>query len=82
MTLSWHHDIWPIPHHHLQLSAQKALLGRVSSLLRPVFVDVDQERLTVIFYYEGEISDNDFNRYTQVISEVQSDFYVNERNLN
>lgn len=74
-------SVWPIPHYYVQLSAQKALLGRVSSMLRSVCVNIDEETVSVVFYYNGEISDYDYDNYNFVIKEIRSDFDLDNKNI-
>ncbi len=58
----------------LRLSIQRALLGAVTSNLRMVTAEGDDEEIRLYFYYHGEISE-EVNELAEVAAtEVISDF--------
>lgn len=61
------------------ISAQSALLGIVTSNLRAVTIKVDNDNkfVKVCFFYEGDISDEEFDNFSCAITEIISDFPPN-----
>ncbi|WP_458718227.1 hypothetical protein [Pseudomonas gregormendelii] len=57
-----------------RLSIQKALLGEVSGNLRAVVFSVSELFLSVRFYFDGEIDDDDFESASCVETEVLADY--------
>lgn len=58
------------------LSAQRALLGSVTPNLRVVTIKVDNQKklVKVCFFYEGQISEEDFDTANTAMTEIISDF--------
>lgn len=58
------------------LEVQQALLGKVKPSLRKVLVkiDEDQKKLGIYFYYNGEISEEDFCLANAAIQEAKASF--------
>lgn len=58
------------------LSAQHALLGSVTPNLRVVTINVNNEKklVKVCFFYDGEISEEDFDTANTAMTEIISDF--------
>lgn len=58
------------------LSAQRALLGSVTSNLRAVTIAINNNKkiVKVCFFYDGEISEEDFDTANTAITEIISDF--------
>jgi hypothetical protein len=57
---------------YAKLSLQRALLGAVTPNLRAVYIDVDEKtkKLSISFFYDGEITDEFFNTASTAIAEV------------
>jgi len=57
-----------------RLSIQRALLGEVSGKLRAVIFSVSGLLLSIRFYFDGEIDDDDFESASCVETEVLADY--------
>jgi len=66
----------PINDGYAHLSASRALLGAVTPNLRVVTIKISPEQKMVIvcFFYDGEISEEDFETANTAITEIISDF--------
>lgn len=58
----------------VKLSAVRALLGHVTPNLRAVCVASDENLISAIFYYDGEISEDEFELFEQAKDEIIADF--------
>ena len=56
------------------LSVQRALLGSVTSNLRGVAIDWNNNEIRIVGYYDGPISDDDREEMSCVDAEVATDF--------
>lgn len=59
------------------LSLQKALIGSITSHLRAINVGWDESHITIYFFYDGEISEEDREESECVATEVLSAFPEN-----
>ncbi len=58
----------------LRLSAQRALLGAVSQNLRHVSCEIESGIISVLFVFDGPISDQDREAASIACAEIVSDF--------
>lgn len=60
----------------IRLSLQRALIGEISSNLRMVAFEVneDEKNIYIFFYFNGKISDDDFDSTNCISGEVSGDF--------
>ena len=65
----------------LLLSIQGALLGSVTPNLRMVTAEGDDEEIRLIFYYDGEISEDDYEMADIAATEIISNFTTQGLNL-
>lgn len=68
----------PISSQSLKLSLQRALLGNVSPKLRAVCTHTYGVLVQAIFYYDGEISEDEKELVESVIDQIISDFHIDE----
>lgn len=68
----------PIPSYRLRLSAQRALLGNVSTKLRAVCVKTENQEIHVIFYYDGEILEEENELAESTMDDIISDFHIDD----
>jgi hypothetical protein len=59
---------------YLRLSLQRALLSNIPSNLRAVSYELTEKLIVVYFYFDGIISDDDFDDAHCVTTEVIADF--------
>ncbi len=69
----------PISRQSLLLSAQRALLGNVSSKLRAVSAYTQNDEIHVHFYYDGEISEEDKELAESAVDQIISDFHIDKK---
>lgn len=57
---------------YAKLSLQRALLGAVTPNLRAVYIDIDEKtkKLSISFFYDGEITDKFFDIASTAVAEV------------
>lgn len=61
----------------LRLSAQRALLGAVTKSLRHVSCDISNGDISMLFVFDGPISERDREGATVACAEIVSDFHGN-----
>ncbi|QBH95503.1 hypothetical protein EKN56_03220 [Limnobaculum zhutongyuii] len=59
---------------YLRLSAQRALLGNVTSNMRSVFVTITNKNMQLFFYFDGEFTELDKEIASYVETEIIADF--------
>ncbi|WP_045854290.1 hypothetical protein [Raoultella terrigena] len=59
---------------YLKLSLQRALLGNVTPNISAVSVELVDNRISIFFYFDGEVSDEDEELVSVVETEVMADF--------
>lgn len=62
---------------YLRLSLQRALLGNVTPNIRAVLAESVDKRISMLFYFDGEVSDEDEDLVSVVETEVMADFDEN-----
>lgn len=62
------------PNVYLKLSLQRALLGNVTPNIRAVLAELVDKKISMIFYFDGAISDNDEDLVSVVETEVMADY--------
>lgn len=58
----------------LKLSIQRALLGEITENLFAVTASIDGNLIKIVFYFRGEISEDNIERSACVSAEVMGDF--------
>lgn len=59
---------------YVKLSLQRALLGNVTPNIRAIVVEIEETKITLFFYFEGETDDDDEELASVVETEVIADF--------
>lgn len=59
---------------YIKLSLQRALLGNVTPNIRAVVVDIEEKKITLLFYFDGETDGDDEELASVVETEVIADF--------
>lgn len=67
-----------VNNHELLLSIQRALLGNVTPNLRAVCVKLKEKKISIHFYYDKNISDEDRELSAHTIDQVMADFWEND----
>ncbi|MCB9479509.1 MAG: hypothetical protein H6683_07475 [Deltaproteobacteria bacterium] len=60
--------------YELRLFVQNALLGEISNNLRAVLIAATNSKVIVDFYYDGEISEDDWESARYVTTEIVANF--------
>lgn len=60
---------------YVKLSVQRALLGNVTTNMRAIAVELNEFDISLLFYYDGKIKENDEETASEIETEVMADFY-------
>lgn len=59
---------------YFKLSIQRALLGNVTTNMRAITAGLNEFDISLFFYYDGEINENDEETASEIETEVMADF--------
>lgn len=59
---------------YLKLSLQRALLGNVTPNIRAVLAELEDKKISIVFYFDGAVSDGDEGLVSVVETEVMADY--------
>lgn len=59
---------------YLRLSLQRALLGNVTPNIRAVITELSGKNISLLFYFEGEVDDDDEELASVIETEIIADF--------
>lgn len=59
---------------YLRLSLQRALLGNVTPNIRAVIAELSGKNISLLFYFEGEVDDDDEELASVIETEIIADF--------
>ncbi|WP_368540820.1 hypothetical protein [Enterobacter soli] len=59
---------------YLRLSLQRALLGNVTPNIRAVIAELTGKSISILFYFEGEVDDDDEELASVIETEIIADF--------
>lgn len=58
----------------LKLSIQSALLGAITANMRNIAIDINENKIILYFFINGEISDDDRENISIIETEIIADF--------